>query len=204
MKHRLLILKSGSLFRQLDRSTGLLDLLESGLRRVSDVERHLRRQFTIAEHAYTVLGAADNACLDECSSIDGLRRIKLLGIDRRLKAGERDFIELVAEDVHETALRQAAVDWHLAAFEAVDGNAGTGLLSLDAASARLAEAGTDTTAHALARLGGAFSIPELVELHSLNPGSLRPRRRREPDGSRRRSCHGRKAYLPAWSGGASC
>src|SRR5690606_5899918 len=51
------------------------------------------------------------------------------------------------------------------ALEALDGHARAGLLTLDAASARLAEARADAAADALARMHRAFLVPEFVEFH---------------------------------------
>jgi hypothetical protein len=83
----------------------------------------------------------------------GLLAVELAGIDRGLEPAKRNDVEVLGEDVVEATLRQTAVDRHLAAFVALDGNARTGLLALDAASAGLALAGTDTAADALAGLG---------------------------------------------------
>src|SRR5690606_1497536 len=98
-----MIHKSASLFRQLDRSAGLLDLLESRLRRIGHVKRDLGGQFTITEHAHAILGATNDARFDECSGINRLRCIELLGIDGSLDPTERYFVEVAAEDVDETA-----------------------------------------------------------------------------------------------------
>ena len=65
----------------------------------------------------------------------------------------------------EAALGQAAVERHLAALEAVDGDAGARLLALDAAAGGLALARADAAADALARLAGARVVGDFVELH---------------------------------------
>src|SRR5690606_17146912 len=65
----------------------------------------------------------------------------------------------------EAALRHPHVERHLAAFEAVDRDARTGLLTLDTAAAGLAEARTDATAHTGPGLGCAGLIGDLIEFH---------------------------------------
>src|SRR5262252_9115180 len=54
---------------------------------------------------------------------------------------------------------------HLAAFEALDGNAGTRLLPLDAASGGLALAGPNAAAEAAARLAGPRAVGEFGQFH---------------------------------------
>ena len=49
----------------LDRTAGLLDLLDRSLGGAGDVEGQLRRQFAVGEQAHAVLGAADDAGLDQ-------------------------------------------------------------------------------------------------------------------------------------------
>src|SRR5690606_21227987 len=111
---------------------------------------------------------------------------------------------VLGEDVLETALGQAAVERHLAALEAVDGDARARLLALDAAAAGLAGAGTDAAANALARLGSAVAVAEFVEFHDVAPALLTPRPRHGRGGSPWRSCRARKGCPPAWRAGASC
>src|SRR5690606_39248245 len=86
-------------------------------------------------------------------------------IDSSLNTAERYNVEALCEDVGEAALRQTAVDWHLAAFEAIDRNARTGLLTLDAATTGLAGARTDTATNALARLDRTWLVTQIVEFH---------------------------------------
>ena len=62
---------------------------------------------------------------------------------------ERHDVELLGEDVLEAALGQAPVERHLAALEAVDGDAGARLLALDAATGGLAGARADAAAEPL-------------------------------------------------------
>src|SRR5262249_52445273 len=87
----------------------------------------------------------------------------------RLHAGERHDVEVLAEDVLEAALRQAPVERHLAALEAVDGNAGARLLALDATPGGLAGARADAAAEALAVVRRAFVVAQFVEFHRLSP-----------------------------------
>ena len=61
-------------------------------------------------------------------------------------AGRADLVEIVAGPRPEAALRQAAMKRHLAALEAADGDAGARRLALAAATAGLADAGTDAAA----------------------------------------------------------
>src|SRR3546814_17376329 len=60
------------------------------------------------------------------------------------------------------ALRQAAVDRHLPALEAVDRHAAAGLLTLVALAAGLAQAGAGTAPQPLARMGRAGLVPKIV------------------------------------------
>src|SRR5690606_24657739 len=80
--------------------------------------------------------------------------------------------EMLREDVVEATLRQAAIERHLAALEAVDGDAGAGLLALDAAAAGLAGARADATAETLLGMGRAFVVTQIVEFHGLSPARL--------------------------------
>src|SRR5690606_7491173 len=146
------------------------------------------------------------ATVDPCSlvgcSINGLLAIVLAGIDCLLDTGQRNDSEDRREDVVEAALRQATVDGHLTAFEAVDGYARTGLLTLDTATTGLALAGTDTATYALTVLRGAFVVLDFIKLHDLY--SLTSRRRRERGAGRHGSCRGQTGCLPACEPGASC
>src|SRR5690606_22014534 len=74
-------------------------------------------------------------------------------------------VPLLGERVVEAALGHPHVERHLPAFEAVDGNAGTGLLTLDATAAGLAQPRTDATAHTDLGLGGAGVVSDLIEFH---------------------------------------
>src|SRR5690606_4349665 len=105
----------------------------------------------------------------------------------------------------EAALRQAPVERHLAALEAVDGDARARALALHAAAAGLAGARADAAADALARLGRAFVVTQFVEFHLVSPRpALRPRPRRGRDAGRWRSCRARTGCHRACGGDAAC
>src|SRR6185312_9984331 len=88
------------------------------------------------------------------------------GVDRLLHIAQIDFIELDRERrVAEAALRQAAMQRHLAAFEALDAHARARGLAFAAAAAGLAHARTNTAADAVAVLAGARIVGDLVKFH---------------------------------------
>ena len=70
------------------------------------------------------------------STVDGLVGVDQLGVDRVLQPVEIDLGEVEPEDVVEAALRQAPMQRHLAAFEALDAHARTRGLALAAAARR--------------------------------------------------------------------
>src|SRR5690606_19120482 len=152
-------------FRKLDGSTGLLDLFDSCLGGACRFDGDLCLQLAIRKDAHAVLDATDNAGGLESSSIDGRLGVELLGIDRSLDTAVRNGDVFRCKDVVEAALRQATIDRHLAALEAVDGNAGARLLALDAATTGLALAGTDTATDADTVLGGTVVIFDFVQFH---------------------------------------
>src|SRR5690606_13735281 len=120
-----------------------------------------------------LLGTTEHAGLDQRLFRHRLLGVELLGVDRRLNTTQRDFVEVLREDVLEATLGQATVERHLAALEAVDGDARARALALDAAAAGLAGAGADAAADALARLGGAVGVTQFVEFHRIAPAVLR-------------------------------
>src|SRR3546814_9631325 len=79
-------------------------------------------------------------------SIDRLAGIQPAGVDGALQAADVHHLEIAREDVVEAALRQAPVQRHLAALEALDGHAGARLLALVAVARGLALAGADAAA----------------------------------------------------------
>src|SRR4029453_1336676 len=88
-------------------------------------------------------------------SIDRLGGVKLLLVDRLLQRAEIDHLPGLLVGRQEAALGDAAVKRHLAALEALDGDAGARLLALDAATGGLALARADAAADAHARLAGS-------------------------------------------------
>ena len=92
--------------------------------------------------------------------------VELAGVDRGLDLVRLIFVQLDRERrVAEAALRQAAMQRHLAAFEALDAHAGARGLALAAAAAGLAHAGADAAADAHAVLAGAGIVGDLVQFH---------------------------------------
>src|SRR3546814_4037946 len=73
--------------------------------------------------------------------IDRLAGIQPAGVDGALQAADVHHLEIAREDVVEAALRQAPVQRHLAALEALDVHAGARLLALVAVARGLALAG---------------------------------------------------------------
>src|SRR5207244_1914391 len=104
--------------------------------------------------------------LDQGLGIHGRAGVELAGVDRALNAAEIDFVELLGEwRVFEAALRQPAMERHLAALEPFDAHARAGGLALAAATGRLAGAGADAAAEAVTFLAGAWTVGEFVKFH---------------------------------------
>src|SRR5690606_4408907 len=141
-----------SRLRQLDRTTSLFDLLDRRLGSACYVEGNLGLQLAAAQKAHAVLGAADDAGLDQCLGVHRLLGVKLACVDSRLNTSQRNFVEVLAEDVLEAAVRQAPIQRHRATLEAIGRDARTGRLTLDATAAGLAGARADAATNALARL----------------------------------------------------
>src|SRR5690606_6612326 len=133
------------------------------------VEGELGRGGRAAEEADAVLDAADEPGSLQRFRVDRLRRVQPARPDRRGDAVEPDFGEVLAENVGEAALRQAPMQRHLAALEAVDGDAGTRGLALAAATAGLAHARADAATDALALLRGAGIVGKFVQFHGVIP-----------------------------------
>src|SRR3569623_1010119 len=155
---------SGSLGRRLGLALLGSSLLSSFvLRRSEDLHR------TAAKQAHAALGTAQHAGLHQRLSVDRALGIDLLVIDGFLQAVQVHFRQFDAEDVVESALRQAAMQRHLAAFKTLDAHARTRGLALAAAAGLLAFAGANATADAHALLARAFVVGDLIELHCLVP-----------------------------------
>ena len=122
-----------------------------------------------AEQPHAVLRTAQQSGLHQRLRVDGRARIELLGIDGFLKTVEIDLGQFEPEDVVEAALRQTAMQRHLAAFKALDAHARTRGLALAAAACLLALAGANATANPHALLARAAVVGDLIELHRLLP-----------------------------------
>src|SRR6201999_2560920 len=99
----------------------------------------------------------------------GRAGVDQLGVDSFLQTVEVDLGVFDPEDVVEAALRQPAMQRHLAAFKALDAHARTRGLALAAAARSLALAGTDATADAHALLARAGVVGDIAELHRSLP-----------------------------------
>src|SRR3569623_175797 len=153
----------------LHRTASLLDRLDRRLGGAVDFDGDLGLQLTAAKQAHAALGTAQHAGLHQRLSVDRALGIDLLVIDGFLQAVQVHFRQFDAEDVVESALRQAAMQRHLAAFKTLDAHARTRGLALAAAAGLLAFAGPNATADAHALLARAFVVGALIELDCLVP-----------------------------------
>src|SRR3954468_18555774 len=155
------------LFRRQDfhRAAGLFDCSDSGFRRAMNLDGHLRLDLAPAEQPHPALGAANGAGFHQRFGIDDVLGVERFGVNRRLNAVEIDLGKFDPEDVRKTALGQAPVQRHLAAFETFDAHAGARGLALAAAARRLALAGADATADPHALLARAGIVGDFAELH---------------------------------------
>src|SRR6185295_8676673 len=158
--------------QDLHRAAGLLDRSNRGFGGTVHLDRELGLEFAAAEQPQAVLGATDHAGLHQRFDGHGFLGVDQLGVDRFLQPVEIDLGEVEPEDVVETALRQASMQRHLAALEALDAHARTRGLALAAAARSLALAGTDATADAHALLARAGVVGDIAELHREIPLSL--------------------------------
>src|SRR5882757_5794665 len=124
--------------QDLHRAARLFDRRDGGFRSAVNLDRQLGLEFAAAEQPHAVLGAPHNLGLDQRFDGDGVRGVDQLGVDRILKTIEIDLGEIEPEDVVEAALRQAPMQRHLTAFEALDAHAGARGLALAAAARGLA------------------------------------------------------------------
>src|SRR6266542_2247761 len=134
-------------------------------------------QRAVAEHHDAVAVAADEARL--------LQRGRVDHPGQPLEIGHLDLLELAPVDVVETELRQAPLERHLPALEALEVHvARAGLLALTAAAGGLAEAGrlatTDPLLDAVRALGrlqvrqGHEGSPFITQRATVTPGRRRP------------------------------
>src|SRR5262249_28260677 len=97
-------------------------------------------------------------------------RIERAGIDRRLNFAEIDLVELASEClVPESALGQATVQRHLAAFETLDACTGARGLSFATAAAGFSGTGADTAADAGTVFPRPRTVGDFVQLHRRAP-----------------------------------
>src|SRR6185312_130654 len=120
----------------LHRTASLLDRLDRRLGGAVDFDRDLGLQLAAAKQANAALGTAQHAGLHQRLGVDGALGVDLLVVDGFLQAIQIHFRQFNTEDVVEPALRQTAMQRHLAAFKALDTHARTRGLAL-AAAARL-------------------------------------------------------------------
>src|SRR6185312_12210421 len=152
--------------QDLHRPARLLDRLARRLRRAPDREFSLGLELAIAEQLHAGLLAPHQTGLDHGGGVDRRLDVDEAGVDRRLHLAEVDLVELDGERrVAEAALRQAAMQRHLAALEALDAHAGARGLALAAAASGLAHAGANAAADAHAILARAGIVGDLVEFH---------------------------------------
>ena len=154
------------LFAQhLHRAARLFHRRNGRLRRTIDLEVELALDLAFAEQPHAVMRALEHARLDERLHVDRPARAEMTFVDRDLYAAEIHLAEPAREDVVEPALRQAAMQRHLAAFESLDRDTGARLLTLGAAASGLALARTDAASDAHPVLARALAAGELIEFH---------------------------------------
>src|SRR5260221_3635074 len=136
------------------------DLLPCRRRELGRVHGELLGQLSIAETLDAVVDALDYAGLSQRSFVDRGAVFEALQIGQ---VHDRMFF---LEDVGEPALRQPAMQRHLAAFEAEHpGVTRARLLAFLASAGSLAVAGAGTAPHALLSVTGAFLWFEVTEFH---------------------------------------
>src|SRR4051794_16421518 len=161
--------------RQFDRAAGLLD---RGLRRrrgAGDLHIDFGGELALAEQAHAVACVLEHAGSLHRRRIDRLGSVELLVVDRLLQRAEVHHLVFLLVRRTEAALGDTAVERHLAALEALDGDAGAGFLALDAATGGLALARADAAAHAHAGLAGAGVVGDFVQSHFADSSSTRTR-----------------------------
>src|SRR5262249_31971951 len=91
--------------------------------------------------------------------------VERLVIDGLLQVAQIDPGHPLGRKRVKAALGHAHVERHLAAFEAMDGDAAAGLLPFHAASSGLALARADAARNAHQLFGGAWIVGQLVQFH---------------------------------------
>src|SRR5579862_9476357 len=148
-----------------DAAAGRFDSRDGRLRRAGHFERELGLDLPLAQQAHAIAQTPEHAGRDQRLAVDGLGNVEPAGIHRLLQAVQIDLDEVQPMNVVEAALGHAHVEWHLAALEAVDGDARSRRLAFAAPAGGLTLARADATADAHARLAGARIVGELVEPH---------------------------------------
>src|SRR5260370_14989598 len=124
--------------RQLDLAAGLLDRGDRRRRGARDLHFNLGLDLALAKEAHAVPRILEQAGGLHGGSVDGLAGVELVVVDRLLQGAQIDDLPALLVRRQEAALGQAAMQRHLAALEALDGDAGARLLALHAAAGGLA------------------------------------------------------------------
>src|SRR5262249_56353383 len=125
----------------------------------------LALEFAIAKQLHAAFLAPHQPGFDHCRGIDRGLGVDQTGIDSRLNSAQIDLIEIDRKwRVPKTALRHAAMERHLAAFESLDADAGSRSLTLAASTAGLPHAGTDAAANTPALFPRPRLLSHLVPL----------------------------------------
>src|SRR5690606_4251527 len=160
-------------------ATGSFNSLGRPLGRIVDLESNLLgSEAARADQADAVAGTTNDTGSDQRLGVDHALGVELARVDVGLDAINTDFIEVLRVRHIEAALRHAHVERHLAALEAVDGNAGASRLALAAATTGLADARADTTADTDAGLVGTGIVAKFVQTGHLRTFLTRRRRGR--------------------------
>src|SRR6185437_2092471 len=181
-----------------------------------DLESQRRLQFAFGQQLHAVPRAAQHAGLDQILGLHRRTGLQSALVDRALQYAEVDHGIALAESLAvEAALGKPAMQRRLAAFEAVEGDAGARGLDLAAAGAGLAFARADATTAPLGAIMGAAVILDLVEFHcaftQLSQNARRSRNRafttplrHAANASRARSFRALPAYPRQRASGDAC
>src|SRR5690349_4610914 len=161
--------------RQFDLAAGLLDRGDRRRRGACDLHFNLGGELAFSKQAHAIESILEQAGRLHGGGVDRLGRVELLVVNRLLQRAEVDDLPRLLVRRPEAALGDAAVERHLAALEALDGDAGARLLALHAAARGLALARADTAAHAHAALAGAGVVGDVVQSHFADSSSTRTR-----------------------------
>src|SRR4029077_2658088 len=106
--------RRGLLAQSLEAAAGFLDRRRSALGRGLDLERRLHCPFPHAKNLDPVAPARDDSGFHEALDRNRLRRAELARLDRLLNAPQVDLVVIESRGRREAALRQAAMQRHLA------------------------------------------------------------------------------------------